>query len=485
MTDTGGSAVNQSRTAKTSSAAIGRDVRLYLVVGLAALLHVLVNVVSTGAGLRIMIGDPIEFAGLTVRFALSDPVLLIVLLAVGIDWVSSGFQLPEARLKLWWLWLIALTAWMAVSLVVGRINTGEWIRWAYLNKGAGWLVLAGYFVAGMWVAQRGRQLAVPALAAFIGVGWLVSAIGFAVFVIFVLFPDLTSMQRFIRPQGLAANPNAFAISIAAVVAIQLPLMKARAMYRPWWFRIGLALMVIVLIYAGSRSAWIGMAAGLVVLLAFRQIPLREVLIAALLAGVINLLSVDLPLWSKTQLAIQSDGQRATTQVVRDPQVVRDLYAYIDRHNVLADVGLSHRLMTAERAIEDWKSRPVLGIGLGGFLWSHRGPDDPLRGLQIHATPLWLLVETGIVGLALFAAFFVAVMRALLWRRGKWEKDPVLIGIAAALIVVGAASIGTEILYQRYLWFLAGLGLVWPGLIGTSAAETVEPRSKLEGEDTNG
>lgn len=204
------------------------------------------------------------------------------------------------------------------------------------------------------------------------------------------------------------------------------------------------------------------------------------LIAALLAGVINLLSIDFPIWSKTQLAIRSDGQRATTQVVRNPY-----YYKIGRSDVVSDIGLRHRLLIAERAIEDWRNRPVLGIGLGGFLWSHRSPDDPLRGLQIHATALWLLVETGIVGLTLFAAFFVAVMRALLWRYGKWEKDPVLIGIAAALIVVGVASIGTEILYQRYLWFLAGLGLAWPGPIGTSAAETVAPRSKLELEDTNG
>ena len=116
----------------------------------------------------------------------------------------------------------------------------------------------------------------------------------------------------------------------------------------------------------------------------------------------------------------------------------------------------------------------MGIGLGGFLWSHRSSNDPLRGIQIHATPLWLLVETGIVGLALFAAFYFAVMRALLWRNGKWEKDPVLIGIAAALVVMGVASIGTEILYQRYLWFLAGLGLAWPGLPRRSAAEAGEP-----------
>lgn len=114
----------------------------------------------------------------------------------------------------------------------------------------------------------------------------------------------------------------------------------------------------------------------------------------------------------------------------------------------------------------------------GFIWSHRGSDDSLRGIQIHATPLWLLVETGIIGALLFAAFFFAVVRALLWRQGKWEKDPVLIGIAAAIIVVGAASVGTEILYQRYLWFLAGLGLAWPGLKGSAVAEVVEHRHQL-------
>jgi len=466
----------------TNSAAAGRGVRLYLVVGLAALLHVLVNVVSTDAGFRIMIGNPTEFAGSTVRFALSDPVLLIVLLAAGIDWITSGFQLPEARLKLWWLWLIGLTAWMAVSLVVGRLNTGEWVRWAYLNKGAGWFVLVGYFLAGLWLAQRGRRLVVPALATFIGVGWLVSAIGFAGFVVFVLFPELTDMSRFIRPQGLAANPNAFAISIAVVVAIQLPLMKARAIYRPWWYRIGLALMMLVLAYAGSRSAWVGMVAGLLVLLAFRQVPLRGVLIAALLAGVINLLAVDLLIWSKVQIAsianargVEARDATGLTTTPKQPRaVVRDPYQYLGRKNILSDTGLRHRLLIADSAIEDWKNQPVLGIGLGTFLWSHRSPDDPLHAIQIHATSLWLLVETGIVGLGLFAAFFFAVVRALLWRRGKWERDPILIGIAAALIVVGAASIGTEILYQRYLWFLAGIGLAWPGFTGFTAAETGEP-----------
>lgn len=498
MSDTGGPNVDRYQAGITDSVGTGRDVRLYLVIGLAALLHVLINVTATGGGLRFTNSNPIEFAGSAVRFALSDPVLLIVLLAVGIDWITAGFQLPEARLKYWWIWLIGLTAWMAVSLVVGRLNTGEWIRWAYLNKGAGWFVLVGYFLAGLWLAQRGRHLAIPALATFIGVGWLVSAIGFAGFVVFVLFPELTSAQRFIRPQGLAANPNAFAISIAAIIAIQLPLMKARSIYRPWWFRIGLALMMIVLVYAGSRSAWVGMVAGLIVLLAFRQIPLREVLIAALLAGVINLLAVDLLIWSKKQIASNAEARGVefiaeargvkthvatapTTSPTTAPKpprsVVRDPYYYLGRSNVLSDIGLNHRLSIAKRSIEDWRDRPVAGIGLGGFLWSHRGPDDPLRGIQIHATSLWLLIETGIVGLALFAAFFFAVIRALLWRHGKWEKDPVLIGIAAALIVVGAASIGTEILYQRYLWFLAGIGLAWPGLTGHTAVERDEPRSQ--------
>ncbi len=471
MTNFGGPMVDQPYGTIGNPTGALRDFRVYLVVGLAALLHVLVNVVSTDAGLRVMIASPSEFAGSTVRFAISDPVLVLVLVVVATDWLMSGLQLPEARLKLWWLWLAGLTVWMAVSLITGRLSTGEWIRWAYLNKGVGWLVLTGYFAAGIWIADRGRLLAVPALATFVGMGWLVSAIGFAAFLIFVLFPDLTDAERFFRPQGLASNPNAFAISIAAIVVIQLPLMKAQAVYRPLWFRIGLSLMMLAFAYAGSRSAWVGLAAGLAVLLAFRQIPLREILIAALLALIINLLTVDLLTWSKKQTApvVASEtveapnAAGADVEPVPPPPVVRDPYHYLARDNVLSDEGLSHRLITAKQAISDWGDNPVFGVGLGGFLWRHGGSDDPLRGIQIHATPLWLLVETGIVGASLFAAFFFATLFALLRRNGRWVNDPVLIGIAAAIVVVGASSVGTEILYQRYLWFLAGLGLAWPGL----------------------
>ena len=96
---------------------------------------------------------------------------------------------------------------------------------------------------------------------------------------------------------------------------------------------------------------------------------------------------------------------SSTFIDRDRARRRDPNHYLTRPNVFSDVGLSHRLLTAERALEDWRSRPIAGIALGGFLWKHRGSEDPPRGIQIHATPLWLLVETGIIGLVLFAAFF--------------------------------------------------------------------------------
>ena len=34
----------------------------------------------------------------------------------------------------------------------------------------------------------------------------------------------------------------------------------------------------------------------------------------------------------------------------------------------------------------------------------------------------------------------------------------LLGIAAAMLVMAGSSIGTEVLYQRYLWVLLGIGL---------------------------
>jgi O-antigen ligase len=115
-----------------------------------------------------------------------------------------------------------------------------------------------------------------------------------------------------------------------------------------------------------------------------------------------------------------------------------------------------RIDHATQALAMWREHPIVGIGLGTFYHAELAKGPELAS-TIHTTLLWLLVETGIVGFLLFSIFGIALLRALL-RRPLNEVEPAQIAVFLALITIGAASIGTEILFQRYLWFLIGLGL---------------------------
>ena len=77
-------------------------------------------------------------------------------------------------------------------------------------------------------------------------------------------------------------------------------------------------------------------------------------------------------------------------------------------------------------------------------------------VSIHNTALWLLTETGIIGLLLFTFFVVYAIRKILTASNKY--DELILGGTAVLILFVLASLTTEVMYQRHLWFIAGLTL---------------------------
>ncbi|MEE8500405.1 MAG: O-antigen ligase family protein, partial [Kiloniellales bacterium] len=126
----------------------------------------------------------------------------------------------------------------------------------------------------------------------------------------------------------------------------------------------------------------------------------------------------------------------------------------------ANPGIEERLASMRAALEAWREAPIMGIGIGTYNQAHR--DVPNVADTIHNTFLWLLTETGIIGAGLFTGFFVVVSLALLrGARGPPAGDPFLWGMLGVLLVFAGASVGTEILYQRYFWFLLGLALAVP------------------------
>ena len=110
------------------------------------------------------------------------------------------------------------------------------------------------------------------------------------------------------------------------------------------------------------------------------------------------------------------------------------------------------------AIAYWMEHPVVGIGLGSYRWRSQEEKISLHSYHIHNTGIWLLTEMGLVGLLLFSGFFLVLFITLVSKRKN--ADALSIGVTGVLLVMIGASAGTEILYQRYLWFLLGMALVF-------------------------
>ncbi len=418
----------------------------------------LLHFTAMALGASLHLASTINLAGTSLRIGLADLLLPLILLLIIFDRLHHKQSLPAPRLVHCWWWLAALSGWMIVAIVTGRFYAGSWQIWGLANKGVGWFVLVGYFIAGWWLSGHGTAPRISFLRAFFVMGWLASAFSLFLFLLALYQVPFVLAVNYDRATGFLANPNAFGIAIAAQLALQLPLMQRRLVFPNWLHAIGMAFALLALLYSGSRSAWLGFAVAFLVLLIIRRIPWRGLFLAIALAIGINGLTIDLPrlIPQATALFPPMAALFGVDQGAQ-PNTLKP-YRYVTRSNMLADPASQQRVISTKLAVEYWRDRPLRGIGLGSFLWRRGQTDDPTAGTGIHATALWLATETGLVGLALFSAFFIATIKALVWRNGRLEADPIPIGVATVLITLAAASLGTEILYQRYLWVLGGIGL---------------------------
>ena len=114
---------------------------------------------------------------------------------------------------------------------------------------------------------------------------------------------------------------------------------------------------------------------------------------------------------------------------------------------------SDRLYSYAEGLKMWLDAPVFGAGLGAFI--NEQIISSGVPLVIHSTPLWLLVETGIVGFILIMSVPVVIMLHL-WRHPvrKWcAQDR---GIFLLLITLALMSILHELSYQRIFWLSLGM-----------------------------
>lgn len=386
-------------------------------------------------GLRINLGDLLlPFAGLGILYTL----------------IRKQSLWPEWQMRHIYLWLAALTFVLTAALLHTHFTYGEISRWALVNKFAGWFILVALLGLGGWIGTNAKQahlelftrtflyfgLAVIAVESFMMIGqsyW------------WTFYIDYNIPTRY-PLDGFMANRNAFGVLYLAFTTFTLALYFSNSpalkrFYYPAFF----FLLPFVVMFNASRTVIVTL---MLLLFGFIFCHFRQfkkigdmlgcfALAAIVLFGIYHNKPNDVMIVKGNQLSIEEhlDGQESP------------------------HIGDSMRLSILKDAKEMLSERPVTGSGLGSMLLYQEKTHGKLVNL-IDCTPLWLWVETGLIGLLTFAAFYVQCARTLYtgYKQDEGFNRALRLGIIAAMIGFTFMSLFHEILYTRFVWVLLGLGL---------------------------
>lgn len=409
---------------------------------LAGLLGILIQIqmsfmAERGAylGLRLNLADLLlPFAGLYVLTAL----------------LRKKSRWPDWALPGAWIWLAALSVLMTAALFHGHAVTGEWSRWAIANKFTGWFIMLAYFCLGGWLAANGGSAARERFSAcFAGAFCAVAACSLVV--LYLSDAGVFSGGSF-RPypvSGLMGNRNAFAFLTVAVVVLAA---HEDARKPGWIFPVLGFLLPVLFIETGSRTGWI-VAAAMLSTLAVRNPPqFFHRLLPFMIAGAVLVAAIH----GVTGKPFLRNKQFQNAGIVVDTLKGVEIDQKTRTH--LYATSEIVRLRVLHDAVALWRAHPVAGAGLGSFLTlSYRAYAGQKRVIVdlIDCTPLWLLVETGVIGLALFAGFYGAILLAL----GRSRKgDPWAGTMMTVFLLFALMALAHEIMFTRYVWLLAGMAL---------------------------
>ncbi|MGI9020538.1 MAG: O-antigen ligase family protein [Solirubrobacterales bacterium] len=279
--------------------------------------------------------------------------------------------------------------------------------------------------------------------------YLVAAVGTTVISLLALAVPFPGHEDLIygadRLQGLFKDPNVYApflVPIALILLEEIITPRLLAV-RKSLKGLMLSLLIVGVLLAGSRAAWLSLGLGVAVLLAV--VSLRR---GGATRGFAALAVVAFGLGGATVVVVATGnssllGERAEVQ------------AYD-----------SERFNTQAESINVAQEHPI-GLGPGQF--------DVYSPTAVHSLYLRALVEQGILGMAAMLAFLVATL-VLALRNAAEGRDTMGIGSAALLgawIGLLANSVVIDSMHWRHLWVLTAL--IWAGYMHR-AVRSRAPRS---------
>ncbi len=466
-----------------------RKLKVFLIAGLAILFSLGFHFLVT-----------VTLADHDVRIGLTDLFLPMLLLVAIVDLAKKN-EFPNINIKYGWYWTIVLTTWVLISFVIGVINSSILQDWVLINKVTGWFVLMCYFFCGAWISGQNEIVRRLFLKYLILVAFLIGFYSLSIDYLGEIELFLPFIEYKLRLQGFSANPNAFGILMASVFILHIPYILKNEFITPKvnFFISGVLLLCVY--QTLSRSAWLGLIIAIIGLLFYRRECWKPIGISVCMCLMMNFIyvtsipySYQIAIDNKVQDRIisvtkswseksnsaadvgvpvadsntgnKSESKSKTTYLtnligdikVKDTSKTNKKAQALKNSRLTSfnDSGINYRIDMFKRSFGYWVDSPIIGIGLGGYLWKSKLENKNPHSYIIHNSGIWLLTEMGLIGFLLFLVFFSNCFFQLV-KKGQ-ETEPLTIGMAGILLVMLGASIGTEILYQRYLWFLLGMAL---------------------------
>ena len=384
---------------------------------------------TSGESIMINISDPFAICALVVT------VTNIIFYKRLISWKIYGFN----------TFLLSLTVIIFISFIRGVNEIGV-TPWALTNRLIGWFILLGYLSVGpiinLYIGKEGLRKAINIL--------VITSTVVVIFTMITRFMHINNLIDLVKLtlnfEGFSGNRNAFAFQLICCLEASLVLsainknklissLKIFNLKREDLFAILNGFLISGICLSGSQA---GIYTTIIVLILFSflrffnsKLVLKSISLSILFIIIFNIAIGNINLnYNDTKSKLDWVGS--------------DLIGFTDASN-------TERLNTILVALKMWKESIFLGIGLGVF--RERSSEYFGKYIVIHSTPIWILVEFGMLGFILLFSETGYVVYKLYKNISNDYRNKILIMNILSFCLFGTFH---EIFYQRIFWLLLGL-----------------------------
>ncbi len=361
-----------------------------------------------------------------------------------------------------WVWpvtTVPLAGWLAASLLSSGLNAPQrghsLILWNKLL-----LVVATYLI----VVNLARWRPLAAIRAQVTTAAIVSGYAVLAFAAWKLAGTHWGMEHAAGnlgqawlPQGTLREPDILGSFAAAgaLLALSLAAGAGRIRFRlipsrRWSIWAACAVCVLAVVVSGARTAWLALAACLIVAvflyLADRGQLLRLIPVAVLMLAVIGTIVLLRPI----QHALPKFEPSQNGALIQR-------LASFDSLNKERDLTVREEIY--QNALAHWRQSPILGWGVGAYGESFRyPPPDQVHDGWISNLPIHVLYDSGLIGLLFFAGALVlsAWSGITTWRHSRPASKALLAGLLLGLLALLLAFQATEATWFAYPWVYLGI-----------------------------